>query len=106
MACWPACEPILRPLPDMSNQEQNGQDGQEQQPGLQAEDNKIIAERRVKLAAVREKGVAFPNDFVPRHKAAELAETYGGWTREQLDAEPQQVVLAGRMMLRRDAGKK
>src|SRR4051794_13611559 len=90
----------------MSNQEQNGLEGQEQQPSLQAEDNKIIAERRVKLAAVREKGVAFPNDFVPRHKAADLVETYGGWTREQLEAEPQQVVLAGRMMLRREAGKK
>jgi lysyl-tRNA synthetase class 2 len=85
------------------NQEQTGQ---EQTTGLQAEDNKIIAERRVKLAAIREKGVAFPNDFVPQHKAADLTETYGGWTREQLEAEPQAVVLAGRMMLKREAGKK
>src|SRR5205823_1155071 len=61
---------------------------------------------RAKLSALRERGVAFPNDFVPQHKAADLAETFGGWTREQLEAEPQQVVLAGRMMLKREAGKK
>lgn len=86
------------------NQEQTGQEVQA--TSLQAEGNKIIAERRQKLAAVREKGVAFPNDFVPQHKTADLTETYGGWTREQLEAEPQQVVLAGRMMLKREAGKK
>ena len=27
------------------------------------DENKLIAERRGKLAALREKGVAFPNDF-------------------------------------------
>jgi lysyl-tRNA synthetase class 2 len=85
---------------------ENQEQSQEQVSTLQVEDNKIIAERRQKLAAVREKGVAFPNDFVPQHKAADLTETYGGWTREQLEAEPQQVVLAGRMMLKREAGKK
>jgi lysyl-tRNA synthetase class 2 len=85
------------------NQEQAGQ---EQPTSLAAEDNKIIAERRAKLAAIREKGIAFPNDFVPQHKAADLTEQFGGWTREQLEAEPQQVVLAGRMMLKREAGKK
>jgi lysyl-tRNA synthetase, class II len=85
------------------NQEQTGQ---EQAASLQLDDNKIIAERRMKLAALREKGVAFPNDFVPQHKAADLTETFGGWTREQLESEPQAVVLAGRMMLKREAGKK
>ncbi|MEW7847114.1 lysine--tRNA ligase [Massilia aurea] len=78
---------------------------QEQAP-LGADENKIMAERRVKLAAIREKGVAFPNDFVPQHKAADLVDTYGGKTREELEAEPVPVVLAGRMMLRREAGKK
>jgi lysyl-tRNA synthetase class 2 len=85
---------------------ENQEQSQEQASTLQLDDNKIIAERRVKLAAVREKGIAFPNDFVPQHKTADLTETYGGWTREQLEAEPQQVVLAGRMMLKREAGKK
>jgi lysyl-tRNA synthetase class 2 len=89
----------------MSTENQEQQQSNEP-TSLAAEDNKIIAERRAKLAAIRDKGIAFPNDFVPRHKAADLVEQYGGWTREQLEAEPQQVVLAGRMMLKREAGKK
>jgi lysyl-tRNA synthetase class 2 len=70
------------------------------------DDNKIMAERRAKLAAIREAGVAFPNDFKPEHKAAELVEQYGGLTREELEEKAIPVVLAGRMMLKREAGKK
>jgi lysyl-tRNA synthetase class 2 len=81
-------------------------ENQEQAPLQGADENKIMAERRVKLAAIREKGVAFPNDFVPQHKAADLVAAYEGKTREELEAEPVPVVLAGRMMLRREAGKK
>jgi lysyl-tRNA synthetase class 2 len=88
------------------NKQQDPAPSPDQSTGLQLDDNKIIAERRMKLAAIRERGVAFPNDFVPQHKAADLTETYGGWTREALEAEPQTVVLAGRMMLKREAGKK
>jgi lysyl-tRNA synthetase class 2 len=77
-----------------------------QEHAAPADDNKIIAERRAKLAALREKGVAFPNDFRPQHKAAELHEKFGARTREELEAEEIPVVLAGRMMLRREAGKK
>ncbi len=33
-----------------------------------ADENKIIAERREKLAALRQQGVAFPNDFRPTHQ--------------------------------------
>ena len=29
------------------------------------DENKLIAERREKLAAIRKQGVAFPNDFKP-----------------------------------------
>ena len=71
-----------------------------------ADENKIMAERRVKLAAIREQGVAFPNDFKPQHKAADLHEQYGGLTREALEEKAIPVVLAGRMMLKREAGKK
>jgi lysyl-tRNA synthetase class 2 len=81
-------------------------ENQEQAPLQGADENKIMAERRVKLAAIREKGVAFPNDFVPQHKAADLVQAYGEKTREELEAESIPVVLAGRMMLRREAGKK
>jgi lysyl-tRNA synthetase class 2 len=71
-----------------------------------ADDNKIMTERRAKLAAIREQGVAFPNDFKPQHKAAALVEQYGSLTREELEAQAIPVVLAGRMMLKREAGKK
>ena len=42
------------------------------------DDNQLIAERREKLKGLREaqqrgEGVAFPNDFKPADKAAELA---------------------------------
>ncbi|WP_305822045.1 lysine--tRNA ligase [Massilia brevitalea] len=71
-----------------------------------ADENKIMAERRVKLSAIREKGVAFPNDFKPQHKAADLHEHYGALTREELEAKAIPVVLGGRMMLKREAGRK
>jgi lysyl-tRNA synthetase class 2 len=81
-------------------------ENQEQATPLAADENKIMAERRAKLAAIREKGVAFPNDFRPEHKAADLQEQYATRSREELEAEPVQVSLAGRMMLKREAGKK
>ncbi|OON63212.1 lysine--tRNA ligase [Massilia sp. KIM] len=81
-------------------------ENQDQAPIVAADENKIMAERRAKLAAIRQQGQAFPNDFVPQDKAADLQETYRGKSREELEAEPVKVVLAGRMMLKREAGKK
>ncbi|HTH45254.1 MAG TPA: amino acid--tRNA ligase-related protein, partial [Oxalicibacterium sp.] len=72
----------------------------------QLDENKIIAERRAKLTALRAQGVAFPNDFRPQHKAADLHAQYDGKSREELEAAPITVTVAGRMMLRREAGKK
>jgi lysyl-tRNA synthetase class 2 len=74
--------------------------------GIPAQDeNSIIAERRAKLAAIREQGVAFPNDFRPQHKAAELHAQYGEMDNLSLEAQPVKVVIAGRMMLKRVMGK-
>jgi lysyl-tRNA synthetase, class II len=75
--------------------------------GLQEEkdENSIIAERRAKLATLREQGIAFPNDFKPQHKAADLHEQHGQAEREYLEAHPVHVVVAGRMMLKRVMGK-
>lgn len=81
-------------------------ENQDQSPVVALDENKIMAERRAKLAALRQQGNPFPNDFVPQDKAADLVETHGGKTREELEAEPVHVVMAGRMMLRREAGKK
>ena len=73
---------------------------------LPQDENSIIAERRSKLDAIRAKGVAFPNDFRPQHKAADLQAQYGDISREDLEVQNVEVVVAGRMMLKREAGKK
>jgi len=72
---------------------------------LPLDENSIIAERRAKLAAIRREGVAFPNDFRPQHKAASLHEQYDALQNESFDAQPVNVVVAGRMMLKRVMGK-
>jgi len=69
------------------------------------DENSIIAERRAKLAALRVQGVAFPNDFRPEYKAADLHAQYGELDNEQLEAQPIKVTVAGRMMLKRVMGK-
>ena len=69
------------------------------------EENKIVAERREKLRALREQGIAYPNDFRPTHHAAALQAEYAHTDKEALEANPLQVALAGRMMLKRVMGK-
>ena len=54
------------------------------------DDNQLIAERREKLKAIREKakqdgGVAFPNDFKPADRAADLFEKYDIFPKETLE---------------------
>jgi len=73
-------------------------------PPLQDE-NHVIAERREKLKAIREKGVAFPNDFKPEHFAAPLQAQFGEQENETLDPQAVMVKVAGRMMLKRVMGK-
>jgi lysyl-tRNA synthetase class 2 len=70
------------------------------------DENQIIAERRAKLAKLRERGPAFPNDFKRRHLASELHSQFGDKTREELEAaKPGPFVIAGRMLLKRVMGK-
>jgi len=69
------------------------------------EENPLIAERRDKLRALRARGVAFPNDFKPRHQAAELHHRHGQVPNEELEPQAVKVVVAGRMMLKRVMGK-
>ncbi|HEU0187294.1 MAG TPA: lysine--tRNA ligase [Gallionellaceae bacterium] len=71
----------------------------------QPDDNQIMAERRAKLAAIRAKGVAFPNDFQREHLAGVLHEGYGELSNEELEKNPVKVAVAGRMMLKRVMGK-
>lgn len=75
------------------------------------DENKLIAERRGKLAALRmgdgarPAPPAFPNDFRRDALAADLLAGYAEATAESLEATPIRVRVAGRMMLRRIMGK-
>ena len=74
-------------------------------PAPAQDENRLIAERRAKLAKLRETGVAYPNDFVPDARAAALHDKYDGQEQEALAANPVTVKVAGRMMLKRVMGK-
>jgi len=74
-------------------------------PTLTVDENQLITERREKLAAIRQQGVAFPNDFKPTHRATELARQHGGEPNETLEPRAVTVAMAGRMMLKRVMGK-
>lgn len=69
------------------------------------DENKLIAERRQKLAEWRATGKAFPNDFSRENTAGKLDEVYGEKTVEELEALPVEVKVAGRIMLKRVMGK-
>ena len=74
-------------------------------PPAPPDDNALIAERREKLAALRASGVAFPNDFKPKHRAAELIRKHGHLDNEVLEPQAVAVSIAGRLMLKRVMGK-
>ena len=65
----------------------------------------MIAERRAKLAKLRERGNAFPNDFRRSALAGHLLGAYGENSPEVLEANPVQVSVAGRMRAKRVMGK-
>ena len=69
------------------------------------DENKLIAERREKLAAIRRRGVAFPNDFKPKDCAAELLRRHQDHDNAELESMGVDVTLAGRLMLKRVMGK-
>ncbi len=69
------------------------------------DENQLIAERRSKLATIRQQGIAFPNNFKPQHKAFDLHSTYDKLEMPGSDAASIPVVVAGRMMLKRVMGK-
>lgn len=84
----------------MSENEKNTQ----QQAAVEDE-NHIIAERRAKLARLRETGVAYPNDFVRKDLFGDLRAVWGEKTREELEEAAPEVAVSGRMMLKRVMGK-
>jgi lysyl-tRNA synthetase class 2 len=69
------------------------------------DENRLIAERRAKLARLRAEREAFPNDFRRDALAGELAAAYSSHTAETLQSEHVNVRLAGRLVAKRLMGK-
>ena len=69
------------------------------------DENKLIAERRQKMHALREHGQAYPNDFRRNAFAGSLHRMYGETPSEALEAQGVRVSVAGRMMAKRIMGK-
>jgi lysyl-tRNA synthetase class 2 len=69
------------------------------------DENPLIAERRTKLAKLREAGVAFPNDFRRDALAGDLHAAFGERDDDWLVANPTPVKVGGRMMFKRVMGK-
>ena len=69
------------------------------------DENHIIAERRAKLAEWRAAGKAYPNDFERENISGKIIELYDAKTGEELEANPVEVKVAGRIMLKRVMGK-
>ncbi|MCK5395383.1 MAG: lysine--tRNA ligase, partial [Gammaproteobacteria bacterium] len=69
------------------------------------EENKLITQRREKLAGLRESGNAFPNTFRRDSLAGDLLSHYQDKTKEELEELGFRVAVAGRMMAKRVMGK-
>ena len=74
-------------------------------PEAPVDTNKLVAERREKLAAIRAQGVAFPNDFKPADRAAPLHAAHDATEAPELEAQNVSASVGGRLMLKRVMGK-
>ncbi|MGC1549976.1 MAG: lysine--tRNA ligase [Rhodanobacter sp.] len=75
---------------------------------LPIDENKLIAERREKLSALRGQGIAFPNDFKIDSFAGDLQTEFADkdvHTAEAIEAAARRVKVAGRIVLKRVQGK-
>jgi len=84
-----------------SDQNQQAHPGE----GAAPDENKLIAERREKLRALRAGGIAFPNDFVPDAFAGDLQREFDGQDAAAVEAAGRSVRVGGRMLLKRGQGK-
>ena len=67
--------------------------------------NKLVAERRQKLTALREQGFDFPNEFRRNTLAGQVKAIYTEHSNELLEERAIEVQVGGRMMTRRIMGK-
>ena len=70
-----------------------------------ADENKLIAERRTKLALLRAAGNPFPNNFRRGDYAADILAAHDSKADEVLVTEATAVCVAGRMLFKRVMGK-
>jgi lysyl-tRNA synthetase class 2 len=70
-----------------------------------SDENEQLAQRRAKLAELRARGQAYPNDFERTDLAADLHASYDEVGGALLEAQAKRVAVAGRMMTRRVMGK-
>src|SRR4051812_40410253 len=69
------------------------------------DESQVMTERRGKLAALREQGNAYPNDFRRSALAGDLHAAHDDKDNVELEASPVVVAVAGRMLLKRVMGK-
>jgi len=72
---------------------------------IQADENRLIAERREKLNALRAHGIAFPNDFHPDAFAGDLQGEFEGNDAAVIEAMARRVAVGGRLLAKRVMGK-
>ncbi|HZW50409.1 MAG TPA: amino acid--tRNA ligase-related protein, partial [Rudaea sp.] len=77
----------------------------ESNDNLPSDENKLIAERREKLHALRAHGIAFPNDFHPDAFAGDLQAEFEGRDAAAVEAVARRVGVAGRLLAKRIMGK-
>ena len=84
----------------MSKQNPNNTDN-----NTAVDENRLIAERREKLHALKAETIAFPNDFRPNTNAAALQQRFADDDTETLAGVEETFALAGRMLAKRVMGK-
>ena len=65
------------------------------------DENRLIAERREKLDAIRQHEQPFPNDWQQENLADQLQEQYQSQTKAELEENPVKASIAGRIMAKR-----
>ena len=71
----------------------------------EADENRLIAERRAKLQELREAGQAYPNDFRKDTISSDLHARFADALAEELEAVEERFAVAGRIMAKRVMGK-
>jgi lysyl-tRNA synthetase class 2 len=70
------------------------------------EENELIAVRKEKMNALRERGIdPFGQKYVRTHLASEIEEKYSAFSKEELEEKAVTVSIAGRLMSKRVQGK-